>query len=43
MKIKDATHAREILKRLAHLDISVDHFEIVEPSLHQIYLDRMGR
>jgi ABC-type uncharacterized transport system ATPase subunit len=35
--------ARTVLKQAAELDVPLSRFEHVEPSLHEIFVDRVSR
>lgn len=42
IKIKDEQMAQDILKSIVEKGIKIDKFEIKEPSLHQIFIDKVG-
>lgn len=42
IKIKDEQMAQDILKQIVEKGIKIDKFEIKEPSLHQIFIDKVG-
>lgn len=42
IKIKNEQMAQDILKKIVEKGIKIDKFEIKEPSLHQIFIDKVG-
>lgn len=42
IKIKNEEMAQDILKKIVENGIKLDKFEIKEPSLHQIFIDKVG-
>lgn len=42
IKIKEEQMAQDILKSIVEKGIKIDKFEIKEPSLHQIFIDKVG-
>lgn len=42
IKIKNEEMAQDILKQIVEKGIKLDKFEIKEPSLHQIFIDKVG-
>lgn len=42
IKIKDEEMAQDILKQIVEKNIKIDKFEIKEPSLHEIFIDKVG-
>ncbi len=42
IKIKNEEMAQEILKQIVAKNIKIDKFEIKEPSLHEIFIDKVG-
>jgi ABC-2 type transport system ATP-binding protein len=42
IELADGASPRELLQRLVHAGASIERFELVQPSLHQIFLEKVG-
>jgi ABC-2 type transport system ATP-binding protein len=42
VELADGANAQELLRRVVALGVPIERFELVQPSLHQIFLDRVG-
>ncbi len=42
IELNEGTHSAELLRRLVDAGASVERFEVVRPSLHQVFLERVG-
>lgn len=42
VELADGANAQELLRRVVALGVPIERFELVQPSLHQIFLERVG-
>lgn len=42
VELADGANAQELLRRVVALGVPIERFELIQPSLHQIFLDRVG-
>ncbi|HJU72524.1 MAG TPA: ATP-binding cassette domain-containing protein [Gemmatimonadaceae bacterium] len=42
VELADGANAQDLLRRLVALGVPIERFELVQPSLHQIFLERVG-
>jgi ABC-2 type transport system ATP-binding protein len=42
VELADGANPQELLRRVVTLGIPIERFELIQPSLHQIFLDRVG-
>jgi ABC-2 type transport system ATP-binding protein len=42
IELADGANPQELLRRVVALGVPIERFELIQPSLHQIFLDRVG-
>jgi ABC-2 type transport system ATP-binding protein len=42
VELADGANPQELLRRVVGLGVPIERFELIQPSLHQIFLDRVG-
>jgi len=42
IELADGANSQDLLRRVVSLGVPIERFELVQPSLHQIFLDRVG-
>ena len=42
VELADGANPQELLRRVVALGVPIERFELIQPSLHQIFLDRVG-